>query len=58
MELGKDEENYLRECMQEEKCSEQFMNAIIKGLQGSMNLRPKNAQAFLNLFTGCENIKL
>ena len=58
MELGKDEENYLRECMQEEKCSEQFMNAIIKGLQGSMNLRPKNAQAFLNLFPSCENIKL
>ena len=27
-------------------------------LQGSMSLRPANAQLFLNLFPGCENIKL
>lgn len=58
MELGKDEEEYARMELSEQGCSNQFVEALIKGLQGSMNLRPANAQAFLNLFPGCENIKL
>ena len=38
--------------------SDQFVNAIVAGLQHSASSRPKNAQAFLNLFPGCENISL
>lgn len=38
--------------------SGQFIDAIVAGLQFSAVSRPKNAQAFLNLFPGCENIKL
>lgn len=38
--------------------SDQFIDAIVAGLQFSASSRPKNAQAFLNLFPGCENIKL
>lgn len=38
--------------------SGQFIEAIVAGLQFSAVSRPKNAQAFLNLFPGCENIKL
>ena len=40
------------------KFSGQFIDAIVAGLQFSAVSRPKNAQAFLNLFPGCENIKL
>ena len=40
------------------KFSGQFIDAIVAGLQFSASSRPKNAQAFLNLFPGCENIKL
>ena len=58
MELGRDEEERARIQLGEQGCSNQFVEALIKGLQGSMNLRPANAQAFLNLFPGCENIKL
>ena len=58
MELDKDKENEIREELSYTGCSEAFANAIIRGLQGSMTLRPKNAQAFLNLFPGCESIKL
>ncbi len=38
--------------------SKQFADAIVAGLQNAVPSRPKNAQAFLNLFPGCENIKL
>ena len=58
MELDKIAEENVRLALQEENCSDQFINAIVRGLQGSMSLRPANAQLFLNLFPGCENIKL
>lgn len=38
--------------------SDQFTDAIVAGLQFSATSRPKNAQAFLNLFPGCETMKL
>lgn len=40
------------------KCSEQMKHAIIEGMREYVSDRPANAQAFLNLFPGCENIKL
>ncbi len=40
------------------KCSDQMKKAITEGLYQFVNERPVNAQAFLNLFPGCENIKL
>jgi hypothetical protein len=40
------------------RCSNKFIDAIIAGLQFSATSRPVNAQKFLNLFPGCENIKL
>ena len=51
-------ENILRKNLEAKDLSEGFINAIIAGLQASAQLRPKNAQAFLNLFPGCENMKL
>lgn len=39
-------------------CSKQFSDAIVAGLQFSASARPADAQAFLNMFPGCENIKL
>jgi hypothetical protein len=53
-----DEDEDLRELMNMENCSEPFINAVIAGLQASASSRPENAQAFLNLFPGCEDIKL
>ena len=38
--------------------SDQFADAIVAGLQFSASSRPRNAQAFLKLFPGCEDIKL
>jgi len=58
MELGQDEEDWIRNTLSDANCSTQFADALVAALQGSMNLRPKNAQAFLNLFPGCEDIKL
>ena len=58
MELDKDGEDYVRGHLRNAGCSESLSDAIVKGLQGSMSLRPKNAQAFLNLFPGCEDMKL
>ena len=57
-ELDQDKEDNMREFLQQEGCSRQFADALIRGLQASLSARPKNAQAFLNLFPGCENIKL
>ena len=51
-------ENILRKNLEAKDLSEGFINAIIAGLQAAAQLRPKNAQAFLNLFPGCENMKL
>lgn len=39
-------------------CSDQFADAIVAGLQFSASARPADAQAFLNMFPGCENIRL
>ena len=39
-------------------CSDGMKKAIMEGMREFMNDRPQNAQAFLNLFPGCENIKL
>ena len=39
-------------------CSEGMKNAIAEGMSLFANDRPANAQLFLNLFPGCENIKL
>ena len=38
--------------------SEQFASALVMGLQAAAPARPKDAQAFLNMFPGCENIAL
>lgn len=53
-----DQDEDLRENMSDARCSEKFIDAIIAGLQFSATSRPANAQKFLNLFPGCENIKL
>ena len=53
-----DQDRDLRDNLKDAKCSDAFINAIIAGLQFSATSRPANAQAFLNLFPGCENIKL
>lgn len=50
-----------RDLLQNMHCchlSEAFANAIVAGLQASAPARPRSAQAFLNLFPGCEDIKL
>ena len=48
----------LRENLDMYGFSKQFADAIVAGLQHSATSRPKNAQAFLNLFPGCEKMKL
>ena len=53
-----DQDKDLRLSPSEAKCSDGFINAIIAGLQFSATSRPKDSQAFLNLFPGCEDIKL
>ena len=53
-----DQDKDLRLSLSEAKCSDGFINAIIAGLQFSATSRPKDSQAFLNLFPGCEDIKL
>ena len=53
-----DQDEDLRINLSEANCSDTFINAIIAGLQFSATSRPENAQAFLNLFPGCEDIKL
>lgn len=58
IELDQDKEDDMRDFLQQEGCSKQFADALIRGLQSSLSARPKNAQAFLNLFPGCEDIKL
>lgn len=48
----------IRECLKHAHCSPQFIDAIIRGLQHSAVARPASAQAFLQLFPGCEKIEL
>ncbi|MCQ2148595.1 MAG: serine/threonine protein kinase, partial [Bacteroidales bacterium] len=49
------EDEDLRDFM---SCSDQTKDAIVKCLMNSPEARPQNVQEFLNLFPGCENIKL
>ena len=58
VELDQEVEDCIRTELKNAQCGKQFTDAIVMGLQASMSLRPKNAQAFLNLFPGCEDIKL
>lgn len=39
-------------------CTEQTKQAILAGMKANYKDRPQNAQAFVNLFPGCETIKL
>lgn len=48
----------IRENLNDYHFSKQFADALVAGLQHSASSRPKNAQAFLKLFPGCEEIKL
>ncbi len=48
----------LRECLDRYSFSKEFADAIVAGLQHSATSRPQDAQAFLNLFPGCEGMKL
>lgn len=49
---------YVRGIIEELNCSAQMKEAIIEGMAEYSNDRPINAQKFLNLFPGCEDIKL
>lgn len=53
-----DEDEDLRFFMEKEGLSNGFIEAIVAGLQAAAPARPANSLAFLNLFPGCENIKL
>lgn len=48
----------LRLALEHAGCSPKFIDAIIAGLQASAISRPACGQAFLNMFPGCEDIKL
>ena len=51
-----DQDEDIRLNLEEDNFSGQFINAIVAGL--SFLARPRSAQEFLNLFPGCEDIKL
>ena len=53
-----DQDKDLREHLADAGCSPKFIDAVVSGLQFSATSRPANAQAFLNLFPGCEEIVL
>lgn len=53
-----DQDEDIRENLESAGCSKAFADAIVSGLQFSASSRPANAQAFLNMFPGCEDIKL
>ncbi|MCF0168726.1 MAG: serine/threonine protein kinase, partial [Bacteroidales bacterium] len=57
MELSEQDRD-IRENLRDYHFSDRFADAVVAGLQHSASLRPKNAQAFLNLFPGCEDIRL
>jgi serine/threonine protein kinase len=53
-----DQDKDLRKNLADAGCSPKFIDAVVSGLQFSATSRPSNAQAFLNLFPGCEDIAL
>ena len=53
-----DQDEDLRENLSQANCSVGFIDAVVAGLQYSATSRPCNAQAFLNMFPGCEDIIL
>ena len=53
-----DEDTELRYFMKEANVSDKFADAIVAGLQDAAPARPANAQAFLNMFPGFEDVKL
>ena len=57
MDLSEQDQD-IRENLNDYHFSAQFADAVVAGLQFSASSRPKNAQAFLKLFPGCEDIKL
>ena len=48
----------LRLNLQMAHCSDKFADAIIAGLQAVAASRPADIQTFLNLFPGCEGVRL
>jgi len=57
MDLSEQDQD-IRETLDNYHFTKQFADAIVAGLQFSASSRPKNAQAFVKLFPGCEDIKL
>lgn len=53
-----DQDQDIRFALSMAGCSRQFTDAIVAGLQFSAAARPADAQAFLNMFPGCEEVKL
>ena len=53
-----DDDVELREELEAADCSDQFIKAILCGLQDSGSSRPSNVEEFLHLFPGCEQIGL
>ena len=58
IQYNSDEDRDLRQSMKEAKVSNKFADAIVAGLQAAAPARPTNAQEFLNMFPGYENVKL
>lgn len=58
IQYNSDEDRDLRHFMKEANISDKFADAIVAGLQAAAPARPANAQAFLNMFPGFENVKL
>lgn len=58
IQYNSDEDRDLRHSMKEAKLSNKFADAIVAGLQAAAPARPTNAQVFLNMFPGYENVKL
>ena len=58
IQYNSDEDRDLRQYMKEAKVSNKFADAIVAGLQAAAPARPTNAQEFLNMFPGYENVKL
>ena len=58
VQYNSDDDRGLRVEMQFVQLSENFIDAIIAGLQAAAPARPRSAQAFLNCFPGFENVIL
>ena len=48
----------IRETLADHDLSAKFADALVSGMMHSATSRPKDAQTFLNMFPGCEDIKL